>query len=420
MKLLRLSIKELVKRKFFSILMFLVCVIAMQTILSAITNATSAAYQQKMFENNIGVDMEKVLHLDYQYTEENPEFANVIRQYLNYIKELPGVETIGQFDATGMYFSELENMKEYKSINGELLKGQKYENYPGISQLLSIDEEILSFVKGGITEYAATTSGLFPIYVSEIFKDILSEGQILTDARTGDQYEIVGYFSTGTKWVEEDDIIRFPLISLDGWFIAPFTEKSRDDIMTQLSSLHNTYVFLSDNADTDFVKEQIASYPLQHDFEASAMLLSAEYEVYRSETATFTTRQMILALFISIMAIGSIVAVFTTNILLKKKQYGVWFANGFTLSNIANEIVIEIFSIIFCSGILAWVMKWIEFEQSTDLFKMVLLTAHIRYTLPLYVVLMFILTGVAALIPVTKLLKYRPCELIGGDINGND
>ena len=41
-----------------------------------------------MFENNIGVDMEKVLHLDYQYTEENPEFANVIRQYLNYIKEL--------------------------------------------------------------------------------------------------------------------------------------------------------------------------------------------------------------------------------------------------------------------------------------------------------------------------------------------
>ena len=104
------------KRKFFSILMFLVCVIAMQTILSAITNATSAAYQQKMFENNIGVDMEKVLHLDYQYTEENPEFANVIRQYLNYIKELPGVETIGQFDATGMYFSELENMKEYKSI----------------------------------------------------------------------------------------------------------------------------------------------------------------------------------------------------------------------------------------------------------------------------------------------------------------
>ena len=154
MKLLRLSIKEIRKKKFFSILILLVCVIAMQTVLSAITNATSAAYQQKIFESKIGVDMEQLLHLDYQYTEESPEFANVIRQYLDYIKELPGVQAVGQFDATGMYFSELENMDEYRAINGELLKGQKYEDYPGISQLLSIDEEILSFVKGGITEYA--------------------------------------------------------------------------------------------------------------------------------------------------------------------------------------------------------------------------------------------------------------------------
>ena len=205
MKLLRLSIKEIRKKKFFSILILLVCVIAMQTVLSAITNATSAAYQQKIFESNIGVDMEQVLHLGLPITEESPEFANVIRQYLDYIKELPGVQAVGQFDATGMYFSELENMDEYRAINGELLKGQKYENYPGISQLLSIDEEMLSFIKGGITEYATTTSGLLPLYVSEIFKDILSEGQILTDERTGDQYEIVGYIPTGAKWVEEDD-----------------------------------------------------------------------------------------------------------------------------------------------------------------------------------------------------------------------
>lgn len=92
MKLLNLSIKEIRKKKFFSILTWIVCVIAMQTILSAITNAASVAYQQKIFESNIGVDMEKVLHLDYQHTEENPEFANVIQQYLDYIKGLPGVK----------------------------------------------------------------------------------------------------------------------------------------------------------------------------------------------------------------------------------------------------------------------------------------------------------------------------------------
>ena len=420
MKLLMLSIREIRKKKFFSFLMLLVCVIAMQTVLSAFTNAASAAYQQKIFESNMGVDMEKVLHLNYQYTEENPEFANVIRQYLDYIKALQGVEAVGQFDATGMYFSELENMDEYKTINGELLKGQKYENYPGISQLLSIDEEILSFVKGGITEYTATTSGLLPLYVSEVFKDILSEGQILTDERTGGQYEIAGYIPIDAKWVEEDDLIRYPLVSLNGWFIAPFTKQSRDDIMTQLSSLHNTYVFLSNHADIDFVKEQVSTYPLQHGFEASAVLISEEYKGYQSETAAFTRRQMLLALFISIMAISSVTAVFTTNTLLKKKQYGIWIANGFTLSDIAAEITIEIFIIIFCSGIFAWGMKWIELTRSIDLFKTVLLTVHIRYTFPICIILAFILTMIAALIPITKLMKYQPCELIGGDTNGSD
>lgn len=420
MKILMLSIREIRKKKFFSFLMLLVCVIAMQTVLSAFTNAASAAYQQKIFESNMGVDMEKVLHLNYQYTEESPEFANVIRQYLDYIKALQGVEAVGQFDATGMYFSELENMDEYKTINGELLKGQKYENYPGISQLLSIDEEILSFVKGGITEYTATTSGLLPLYVSEVFKDILSKGQILTDERTGGQYEIAGYIPIDAKWVEEDDLIRYPLVSLNGWFIAPFTKQSRDDIMTQLSSLHNTYVFLSDHADIDFVKEQVSTYPLQHGFEASAVLISEEYKGYQSETAAFTRRQMLLALFISIMAISAVTAVFTTNTLLKKKQYGIWIANGFTLSDIAAEIAIEIFIIIFCSGIFAWGMKWIELTRSIDLFKTVLLTVHIRYTLPICIILAFILTMIAVLIPITKLMKYQPCELIGGDTNGSD
>ena len=57
MRLLRLSIKEIRKKKFFSFLILLVCVIAMQTVLSAITNATSAAYEKIIFESNIGVDL---------------------------------------------------------------------------------------------------------------------------------------------------------------------------------------------------------------------------------------------------------------------------------------------------------------------------------------------------------------------------
>ena len=60
-----MAFKELRKKKSYTLLTFAVCLIAMNTIFSAITNATSAVYQKKQFEDNIGVDLGRVLHLHY-------------------------------------------------------------------------------------------------------------------------------------------------------------------------------------------------------------------------------------------------------------------------------------------------------------------------------------------------------------------
>lgn len=418
-KILKLAMQEIRKKKFFSLLMFVVCLVAMHTVLTSITNATSAAYQKKIFESSLGYDMSEVLHLDYQYTEESPEFADVLTAYMDYIAELPGVLSVGQFDATGMYFTELKASDEYKSLNAEIVKDGKYAAHADITQLLSVDENLLPFVKGGISEYTETVSGYLPIYASEVFKNILPLGSILTDERTGEKYELAGYIPEGSKWVEEDDLIRFPMLSIDGWFIAPFSADSETDIMTQLSCLHNTYVLLSDSADIVYLQQAIADYSLQHGFEATAYTLAEEYEQYRLETETFTTRQIALAVFISLMSVSSIIAVFTTNTLLKRKQYGILIANGFTLKDIAVCIATEITVIVLSSTLIAWGMKFVEFQRSTDLFRDILLTAHIHYTLPICCLIAAALIVIATALPAIKVFQYQPCELIGGNANGN-
>lgn len=418
-RIFHLAIQEIWKKKFFSLLMFLVCIIAMHTVLTSITNATSAAYQQKEFENNLGYDMSEVLHLDYQYTEENPAFANVLTQYLHYVAGLPGVHAVGQFDATGMYFSELKASEAYTDINAEIVEGGKYEGHANIAQLLSVDEGLLSFVNCGITEYTKTASGHLPILASEVFREILPLGTVLTDERTGEKYELAGYIPKGSKWVEEDDLIRFPMVSIDGWFIAPFSVDSETDIMTQLSCLHNTYVLLSDNADIAYLKQAISDYSIQHGFEATAYTLAEEYEAYRMETHTFTIRQIALAVFISLMSVSSIIAVFTTNTVLKRRQYGILIANGFTQKDIVVCIATEISVIVMTSTLIAWGMKFLEFIRSTDLFRDILLTAHIHYTLPICCLIAAALILIATLLPAIKVFRYQPCELIGGNTNGN-
>ena len=418
-KILKLAVREIRKKKFFALLMFVVCLIAMHTILSSITNATSAFHQQKIFEDCIGYDMKEVLHLDYQYTEEHQDFAGVLSEYRDYIGGLPGVEAVGRFDATGIYFSELKTSEAYREVNTEIVKDGKYADHADITQLLCVDESILSFVDVGISEYADTKNGFLPIYASEVFREIIPIGMILTDVRTGDKYEVCGYISKGSRWVEEDDLIRFPMVSIDGWFIAPFTNSSEKDIMTQLSCLHNTYVLTTTDGDIDFIKQAISEYPPTHGFEATAYTLAEEYEAYCMETEVFTTRQIALAVFISIMAVSSIIAVFTTNTLLKRKQYGVLIANGFTQNDIAVGIAAEIAVIVFPSAWIAWMIKWMEFRRSTDLFRDILLTAHIHYTLPICCLIAVLLVAVAALIPAIKVFRYQPCELLGGNTNGN-
>lgn len=417
--ILKLALKEIKKKKLYALLMFVVCLIGMHTVLTAVTNATSAAYQQKIFERSLGYDMESVLHLDYHYTEENQAFANVLTEYKDYIAGLPGVDAVGQFDLTGMYFSELKASDAYMEINAKIVADGKYAAYPGTTQLLSVDEELLSFVKGVISEYAKTANGNLPIYASEVFKNVLPVGTLLTDDRTGEVYEVVGYFAKGSQWVAEDDLIRFPMVSMDGWFIAPFSLDSESDIMAQLSCLHNTYALLSEDADMEYLKQKIADYSIHHGFEAIADTLAEEYEMYRLETKTFTTRQAAIAVFISAMAISSMIAVFTTNTLLKRKQYGVLIANGLTLKDIALCIAAEITVIVFSGTLLAWLTKLAEFVRSTDLFREVLLTAHIQYTLPICLVIAVVLVAFATLIPTIKVFQYQPSELIGGNTNGN-
>ena len=417
----KIMLRELKKNKFHTFLTFIICIIAMNTIFSAITNATSAIYQKKQFEENIGVDLEHVLHLHYRKNEETIEFANILSNFKDYLRQMDGVTAEGQFDDTEFYFSGIYDIEQYKSVNIP-----QYEGYPlDLSWVVTIDEEILNLVKGGLTEYAETKSGYPPIYPSEIFKESIPIGTVLTVKYIDEvKYEVVGYIPNNSKWVNSNDIIRYPFISLNGAFVASYTEWSKTDLYTQLACMHNTYIYVSENANIEKLKQEIHNYTVEHGFDAYAETLKDEFALYVGETECLTKAQTALAIFISALSITSMVAVFITNVLLKRTQYGIMIANGFTIHDISLEIAMEIGSITFSSAAIMWVYKLIELQSSENLsiklFRDILLKAHIRFTLPICIVVVLVLSAISTLLPTLKVIRYKPCELIGDDIDGND
>ena len=421
--ILQIALKELLKKRSFTLLLILVCIVAMNTILTSITNISSEIYQQKIFERNLGTSMDNILHIHYSKSFETQDFVDGIPKYLQYISDLKGVKSVGQFERTGVFFEELKDRDEYKEINQRLLQGTKYENHPERSDILFIDEELLSLIKISFNEYNKTGSDNLPIIVSETFEDILPIGTVLSEERTQSVYEVVGYLPIGKQWVDKNDLIRFPLETMDGCFIAPFPPKDKTDILTQLSCLHNTYVIF-DNANLNYLKTNIEYYSLSHGFHATANTLSEEYKIYLNEIKKYTSNQITLAIFISVMAISSIVSVFTTNAILKQNQYGIYLANGFTKKEIELGILLEIFLLIIPSTLIVWIGNLIQLSKSDDIgieiFRDVLLTAHLEYTLPICLIVSFTVGIISSLLPIYKVSKYQPSELIGGLKNGTN
>ena len=419
MKTVWLAVRELKRKKLFSALLFAVCTAAMYAVLSAVTNSTATVYQSKIFRENIAVDMDRVLRLDYHSSRETEGFAGVIQQYLRYIESIPGVQSVGQFDMTGMYFLQLKDNEKYMQINKPLVKDTKYENYPAITQLLCADESVLGLFKDSIGGYEKYDDDCLPLYAGQVFEDILPLGTSLTDERTGQNYKIAGYIPRNSMWADENDLIRFPLISLDGCFIAPVSRQGRQDIITQLSMLHNTYIFLEDDADVKQVKKRLSSWPRRYGFSASANLLSEEYRAYTAETDMYTKVHIFLALFVLFMAEVCVISAFMTNILLKKKRYGIFMANGFTHWDMAAEMLAEIMIISTVSGVVSWITKLIQLKIGDDMFKNILLAAHVRFTLPVCAGAVLVVAVVSAFLPSVKILKYQPARLTGG-VNSGD
>lgn len=72
------------------------------------------------------------------------------------------------------------------------------------------------------------------------------------------------------------------------------------------------------------------------------------------------------------------------------------------------------------AGLLAWGVQWVGLMRSTDLFRGVLLGAHTGCTLPACILLAVLITGMGALIPLNRLFRTSPGELIKGGTDTSD
>ena len=411
---MKLAIRELRNNPLWSILGLIICFICFNTVFASLTNIGASVYQRKEFEENINIDLNNINHLYFNNIEENEDY---IARVNSFIKEIKDRYAVGRYDQTGEYFLEIKDNDKYININQKILNitGSKYNKKPDISRVMYVDEEIFNIIKGINIEY--DSDGKYtPIYVSESFKEIIPLGTSLTSQIRKEQFEVCGYIDNNLSFFDENDVIRFPLISLDGYFIAPLPESYDIDIMSTLSTLHNVYVI----SDVD-IREELKVAASEYNLDIEVILLSEEYSQYKDEEEYFVKAQTVLAVFISIMALSSLISIFSADTLLKKRDYGIYLSNGYSRFDVLRIIFNKIMIIVFSSIIISYSNKYINLLRSDSvsirLFKNILIKSYIYYSLPMGILLALVIVIISVIIPAIKIFSFEPHELISGENN---
>lgn len=411
---MKLAIRELRNNPLWSILGLIICFICFNTVFASLTNIGASVYQRKEFEENINIDLNNINHLYFNNIEENEDY---IARVNSFIKEIKDRYAVGRYDQTGEYFLEIKDNDKYININQKILNitGSKYNKKPDISRVMYVDEEIFNIIKGINIEY--DSDGKYtPIYVSESFKEIIPLGTSLTSQIRKEQFEVCGYIDNNLSFFDENDVIRFPLISLDGYFIAPLPESYDIDIMSTLSTLHNVFVI----SDVD-IREELKAAASEYNLDIEVILLSEEYSQYKDEEEYFVKAQTVLAVFISIMALSSLISIFSADTLLKKRDYGIYLSNGYSRFDVLRIIFNKIMIIVFSSIIISYSNKYINLLRSDSvsirLFKNILIKSYIYYSLPMGILLALVIVIISVIIPAVKIFSFEPHELISGENN---
>ncbi len=411
---MKLAIRELRNNPLWSILGLIICFICFNTVFASLTNIGASVYQRKEFEEDINIDLNNINHLYFNNIEENEDY---IARVNSFIKEIKDRYAVGRYDQTGEYFLEIKDNDKYININQKILNitGSKYNKKPDISRVMYVDEEIFNIIKGINIEY--DSDGKYtPIYVSESFKEIIPLGTSLTSQIRKEQFEVCGYIDNNLSFFDENDVIRFPLISLDGYFIAPLPESYDIDIMSILSTLHNVFVI----SDVD-IREELKAAASEYNLDIEVILLSEEYSQYKDEEEYFVKTQTVLAVFISIMALSSLISIFSADTLFKKRDYGIYLSNGYSRFDVLRIIFNKIMIIVFSSIIISYSNKYINLLRSDSvsirLFKNILIKSYIYYSLPMGILLALVIVIISVIIPAVKISSFEPHELISGENN---
>jgi len=391
-------------------------------LIKVFTNISVFYYQENSIKKYTNLDMNKTVRVIFEYSEDTPSLVdkfNVLKQYIN---SLEGVRGYGGYDGTGMYINDLAENEDYINLNKKIYKDTFREENPGISEIFYTDEICYNILDIEIYEGRSLNKDDFntdnveeiPILAGYKYKDIIKLGTVLTVGDQKEKFKVVGIMKPNNKWFSDDDYIRLPLEDIDSRFIIPFTPTQKNDLMSTLCMLHKMFFVLDSSDDFLTLSEQIERKALDLGLKVSCVTMAQELQEYKNEKLETFKINIFISIFFMIAALSGTTAVILSSIIQRKREFGIRLATGASINSLKIIIVGEIMLITIISAIVAFAISYLNNYTSISLYKEIVFDLFKDEVLLFILASIIIMTFASSILPIIKINRLQPRELIGG------
>ncbi|MGN0166252.1 MAG: hypothetical protein ACI39R_08735 [Lachnospiraceae bacterium] len=279
----------------------------------------------------------------------NENYLEQINEYIQSIKEINGVEFAGAYVTSMGFFNELAGKSAYRTINEGCNDELVLLNFPQSSMFLYTDYELFDMYEINYDEEQyriAEEEGYIPVVVGNAYKDIVDEGDVLTCRE--ESYKIINVLNdSNRRWISQSvgiSVSSGNTLNLDYYFII-----QREYCTLPADYMHSIYFgvdkHVSVTAVSAIVKAKASEFELHASVKSVADSLR-EIEESENEESKYITN-MYISMFI--VCIVSSVTVNIVSLLFRKKELGIFIANGVSIREILAMTVVETVIKVFCA-----------------------------------------------------------------------
>ncbi len=386
--------------------------LALLTLTNSFAFYTQNADVRKLFRN----DMDNTYRVDAVKIENEDNIGADFEELKAFVNEQENA-VCGAYDIVGIYFDELTDDPEFIALNKKAYAGTKSESYPFTADVVFIDPEILQIVNFELAEndfQPIEKDGelYLPLYAGTDFKEILSIGDTLTMSRVGEKYIVAGFLEN-KKWLDDNDAVTMPPVSLNHMFLAQFSELEKRRSVQDLNMIHHSTVGKIFMNCSKSVADEFNSRAAKKGIKFNVVSLAEFTELWEANNEEILRQYLFLAVIVLICSAISIVSALCVNVLLKKREYGIKIAFGSTKERIFLSFCLEMLFLNIISGAAAFGLSYRSFAGNIiQSYREIYLRTLCSTSLMCLIGLMILLTVLVLLVPVKLLERYDPALLI--------